>query len=544
MNSFTRHIFVAFLALIFAFGGVFLLNRGPFFASFFSDVPVDMTQDFSLLVRYSEESGDRTTKDLFWDKDYLLTNDRTDEDLAVFFPDRFHVRLQPESRFVIRYDSREKKWILRLDSGKLWMDSRFSSSSLILTSHDISSSSEPFSGSVFAFSASPDQVSLISFAGTASIVSPSGGRFSVPASRAATFENRDPVGTFSFEDLRPVDVSSNPWFQQNMKLDEQTRALLVQEYLDGISSRGVLFSSLDTWLYELRSGTSDFSSRLIIDQDKRFLHRAEFLMDGLDDGLYFLRISDRSSANARFDLFRQAVRDFTQQTGRGDLIHDLLRQRFLAAEVLLPQDSTFYEIKRVVREFFLDFSFGSDAFLHDFTLVNRTNLFDAQNAISFDRFAAQNLVRSYFTQVARVTLPANLILEEYDTLGHVLLQEPSFFKDIFFSGLRLLSDRLLQEKRDDIVFDMHELLTKRLRAFLFTDKVSVEDARKTAIYLSFPGRFDQDDFFDYLESEYSGSALYGDLQKDRFTHYQKSSRHHFRLSQYLVSQYTSWEFNN
>lgn len=524
-----KHQFLIFFFGLFLATATFFLMGENFIASppqnhlrasFLSSVGVDEESGFTLL-QGSEGRILHVSASEFSDRDYVLeTGDESETILE--FPGDSLVRLDSNTNVRI-HQVPQNFPILNLERGRMWVNTSYSRYSPSLQFREIFI---PSSSAAFTLSLHEDNASIVVAKNFLNFRFLKEENFLFPY-QAVRISFADFNPEIVFEDISPTLMKENSWFARNFSQDEQLRRRLIQRFTHYLDVRGVSMVSTDGVFFDVKKGLYDLSQKLVFGNEKKREYDREFLLNILDDALYFYRTADKNEAEKRFALFLDSVSDFSF---KGDLFSDI-DERFISLSVLNPQDFTLFPLKKAVRDLLFDFALEAAVpakkSLADFERILLTYISDSLEAISLDFSLAQHLFRQYFVQFQKVVKSANVSIDanfhhERDLLSYLLSLSPVFYKDEFFiqqSQIDAISESLFPESQDLILLSRSSAM-RQLRLYFFQEQIPLHEVRPIAFRLG-KGLMEHSEFLQFLQSEFPVSPLSGATQKERFAAFQK-----------------------
>lgn len=308
------------------------------------------------------------------------------------------------------------------------------------------------------------------------------------------------IKEFQYSLMDPTLLVNDGWIVQNLQADKDLRNEISLEVRENITSRGLHYSSLDGFGYDLDKAMVGLSDALTFTDEKRTERRIQNIFEQLLDAQYLFEFGRNAEGQERIVLFSQLVKEGISQ--RGALFQkqslDKIARSYAHLQFVLPIDSLFAAKVQLSDVMIAQLNSSEDAAIQKLGLIRdymdyaytlaSTNQLEARLSLEnyFRRF--QDFVKNEQTYLAR---NSRLLSEENQIMDNLLRQYPQFYQESFFTMKDFLEEEFLQllpegpaknEERQTIISTKIDFL-KQLQTFFLDEKVNLNDARLIAFRL-------------------------------------------------------------
>ncbi len=295
-------------------------------------------------------------------------------------------------------------------------------------------------------------------------------------------------------------LKEDGWVSLNLEEDEKLFNRVSQNDTVRIDSRGLKFSSLDSFSYSLDQ-LFNSSADLLTFSDKKHLERLmNSIFDHLLDAEYLLVYSRNAEAAERLNLF---TADLTRALSEQDsefksMVMDRLRYNYFSLNYVLPSNNLF-DAKEAVGDTLIANLGNEDAELVEKLDLIRDYLNYAYALAEVDALQAKLSLEKYYNKIKDFIETAGsslgelrfLISEDNQIMANLLKQYSQFYQDGFFAmksyleneWLKLLPEGTAKMEEQQTLISTKIDFLKQLQLFFLTQKVTLNDARKIVVRL-------------------------------------------------------------
>ena len=308
------------------------------------------------------------------------------------------------------------------------------------------------------------------------------------------------IKEFQYSLMDPALLVNDGWIAQNLQADKDLRNEISSEVREEITSRGLHYSSLDGFGYDMDKALIGLSDILTFTDEKKTERRIQNIFEQLLDAEYLFEFGRNTEGQERIILFGQLVAEGINQ--RGELFTtqalDKVTRSYAHLQFVLPVDSLFAAKVQLSDLMIAQLNGSEDGTVQKLGLIRDymdyaytladTNQLEARLSVEqyFRRF--QDFVKNERTYLAR---NSRLLSEENQIMDNLLRQYPQFYQESFFTMKDFLEEEFLDllpegpaknEERQTIISTKIDFL-KQLQSFFLDEQVSLNDARLIAFRL-------------------------------------------------------------
>jgi hypothetical protein len=294
-----------------------------------------------------------------------------------------------------------------------------------------------------------------------------------------------------------MDVSlelQNPWISKNIDADKSYIDEVAMKRVSQISSRGLSYSSLDSFGYNFDRTLNDVFDFLTFTDEKKIERLVKNINAHLLDAEYLLTFGRDSEANSRLILYKQMI---IEEINKRDedfkiMVISQFRKKYADLYFALPDDPL-YNAKTVLSDLLISQLGHSQEDVAEKLMLIRDYMNYAFALTETDQVLARLSVQQYskrFTSFVeseknQIGAVSYLLAEENQIMDNLLKVYPQFYQDSFFAMKRFLEDEWLKlipegdaknEERQTIISTKIDFL-QRVKQFFLDEKVVLGDAR-------------------------------------------------------------------
>lgn len=295
-------------------------------------------------------------------------------------------------------------------------------------------------------------------------------------------------------------LTQDKWISFNLQEDEKLNNRVSLNDMARIDSRGLKFSSLDSFSYSLDQ-LSNSSADLLTFSDKKHLERLmNSIFDHLLDAEYLLVYSRNTEAAERLNLFTADLEQALAEQGDEfkSMVMDKLRYNYFKLNYVLPS-SNLFDAKEAVGDMLIANLSNDEAELVEKLDVIRDYLNYAYVLAESDTLQAKLSLEKYYIKIKDFISGAGsslgdlkfLVSEDNQIMDNLLKQYSQFYQDGFFAMKSYLENEWLKllpegtskmEEQQTIISTKIDFL-KQLQSFFLDQKVALSDAKKLVVRL-------------------------------------------------------------
>lgn len=362
------------------------------------------------------------------------------------------------------------------------------------------------------------------------------------------------IKEFRYSRMPHANIDEDSWILAQRRYDSELRENIYKKYYASLRSEGLKVVSPSSLRFTVRSLISDLNNVLVFSETKKIDRLIDSIFENLHDAKYLYAQANETDAQVRLSIFVQDINQTQYSSDEYFILQtfDRIKNELADLYFVTPSDAL-YPVKSELYSLLMQNKYknmlGTDR-QFDYLTMKLNDVYDSIDADPTKAVGVFSLYLGFYDTIRGfyrddVDSIADQILKQNILVDNILLFNPDLYKTSFFVKkfsmeadylLALEDEREKREQRQALISIKIDLLS-RIRHFLFSERITPEDARQivfliirdieelkkktldvAAVNRLFEARLkDFGAFWQYLNNpEYSTVPIHGESHSERF----------------------------